>query len=264
MPLSRAVVERRAHEAPDELEYFPTQPWAVRAFCEWLTENGGFDLSTMTCWEPACGELHMVKPLRESFGKVRATDVHRYGQNHGLADFLVEGRTLPPAEWIITNPPFPEAANFVDVALEKASRGVAMLVRSSWLEGSGRYAELFKDRPPSYVVTSTERIVMLQGRLIRTGAPDPFNLDDKGKPRKATTATSYSWAVWVRWGGREWDHDTRHRWIGPCRQRLERDSDYPDYSAQLAEIEARASAQRSPDQGGLFTEGTYDGEGKCR
>lgn len=259
-------MQQRAHSAPDSLEYFPTPPWATRALCRFLSGDRGLpplarpliedecDLTAMSAWEPACGEMHMARPMAEYFGSVRATDVFRYGPDHGICDFLTTGRTHPPVDWLITNPPFPNAADFVEVGQAVAREGVAMLVRSAWLEGGGRFRDTFSHNPPSYVLTFTERVVMLQGRLIQTGKPDPFNLDEKGAPRKASSATSYSWVIWQR-DGRSWGGDTRHRWVPPSRTELERPGDYPDYSALLAEIEARACAQREGET--LFsTEGS--------
>jgi hypothetical protein len=96
-----------------------------------------------------------------------------------------------------------------------------MLVRTAFLESEGR-EWLFADVAPSYVLIFAERVVMLKGRLVRTGAPDPANLDEDGKPKKASTATSYAWIVWIK--GNE---DTRLRRIEKCRLRLEREGDYP-------------------------------------
>ena len=42
-------------------------------------------------------------------------------------------------------------------------------------------------------------------------------------------------------------NDTRHRWISRCRQRLERDDDYPVYAEQWAKIRA-LQAKLTPQQ----------------
>ncbi|MBC2651256.1 hypothetical protein H7F50_05880 [Novosphingobium flavum] len=39
--------------------------------------------------------------------------------------------------------------------------------------------------------------LQLADRLIRTGALDPFSAGDDGKLRKASTASSYCWIVWI-------------------------------------------------------------------
>ena len=61
---SHAVMAQRI-ESHDSLDDFPTPPWAVRSFCEWLDVG-----SEATAWEPAANRGYMVKALREYFGKV--------------------------------------------------------------------------------------------------------------------------------------------------------------------------------------------------
>lgn len=222
---STAVMQRR-RVAPDSLDYFPTPPFATRALCEFLSQSApGLVLGDLDVWEPACGELHMARPLGEYFRSVRASDVHRYG-DHEVTDFLFFGDREPVTDWIITNPPFKLADAFIKTALAVATGGVAMLLRGAFLEGQDRYVTLFEQTPPDYVLQFTERVVMLSDRLIRSGDVDPF-ADKPGT--KASSATSYCWFVWLA-GGSEW-RDTRLRWIAPCRHRLEQPGDYPDYVA---------------------------------
>lgn len=224
---STAVMQRR-RVAPDALDYFPTPPFATRALCEFLLSQG-FPLSDQSCREPACGEMHMVKPLAEYFRNVTGSDVHQYDA-HPIIDFPLEHRNLERCDWVITNPPFRLAAEFIDAGLSVARVGVAMLLRGAFLEGQDRYATLFGPNPPSFVLQFVERVAMLEGRLARIGSTDPF----AEKPgTKVSTATSYCWFVWI-----EGQSDTRLRWIAPCRKRLERDGDYPDYSAASAADDA--------------------------
>lgn len=223
---STAVMQRR-RVAPDSLDYFPTPPFATRALCEFLSKGPPSEpLDDMTAWEPACGEMHMARPLEEYFRDVRASDVHQYGGNE-LIDFAFVDcmETIPQVDWIITNPPFRLAEAFIRTGLRVAGRGVAMLLRGAFLEGQDRYATLFANTPPDYVLQFAERVVMLEGRLIRAGEVDPFSDKPGGK---ASTATTYCWFVWLG-HGTEW-RDTRLRWIAPCRQRLERPGDYPEYA----------------------------------
>jgi len=217
---STAVMQRRV-EAPDSLDYFPTPPWATRALIVWLIAQG-VGVDQLDAWEPACGEGHMTRPLLEYFARVRASDVYPYGQ-HEIIDFLLTGGTEPDVDWIISNPPFNLAVEFIQRALAKARGGVAMLLRGSFLEGQDRYAELYARMPPSHVLVFTERVVMLKGRLIRAGAIDPF----AHKPgTKASSATSYFWFVWLK------PVTTMFppvHWVPPLRLLLERPGDYPVY-----------------------------------
>lgn len=193
-------------EPHSSLEHFPTPPWGTRALCELLEK--AFNLSAMTVWEPACAEGHMARPLAEYFGEVYASDVHDYGFG-SVDDFLFPGPPRFNPDWIITNPPFRLAEQFVRRALPIASVGVAMLVRTNFCEGEGRYKRLFRTHPPQVEYVFTERLPMFKGRLVRDGS----------------TATAYSWLVWHN-ERTSISFLTQKRWIPPCRKRLEKDSDY--------------------------------------
>jgi hypothetical protein len=79
---------------------------------------------------------------------VTASDIFDDGYGIAPVDFLNDPHLVCPA-WIITNPPFSTACAFSLRALDLATEGVAMLVRTQWIEGIGRYENLFRDRPPS-------------------------------------------------------------------------------------------------------------------
>lgn len=199
---STAVMQRRV-EAHDSLDDFPTPPWATRALCEWLVHQASQPLDLHTCREPAANRGHMVRPLREYFASVEASDVHDYGVGFDVQDYLF-GPLPSKVDWTITNPPFRLAEQFIERALDTSRMGVAMIVRAAFLEGIGRYERLFSQTPPSHVRQFTERVVMHKGRLAPEGS----------------TATAYAWLIWM--GG----HGTELGWIPPCRKRLERPSDY--------------------------------------
>lgn len=208
---SSAVMQQRS-EPNDSLDDFPTPPHATRALCEWLgvnwySEPG--DGKLLTCREPAANRGHMVKPLAEFFGAVDAADVHDYGAGFPVADYLW-GPLPAMVDWTITNPPFRLAEQFIERALATSRDGCAMILRTAFLEGQGRYERLFSKTPPSHVLQFTERVVMHKGRLAPEGS----------------TATAYAWLVWVI--GEE---GTRFDWIAPHRKRLERAGDYPEAAA---------------------------------
>lgn len=198
---SHAVMAQRV-EAHDSLDDFPTPPWAVRAFCEWL--DVGPDA---TVWEPAANRGYMVKALKEYFRTVHASDVHDYGAGYPVHDFLMPGDPLHRPHWVITNPPFRLATDFVERGLDCATCGVAVIVRSVWAESMGRYKRLFKNNPPTWIGQHVHRVPMVKGRY------DP----------KASTATGYSWFVWDKEDA--WDTDTRFGWIPESKSDLYREGD---------------------------------------
>src|SRR5271165_653642 len=189
---SHAVMAQRS-EAADSPDDFPTPPWATRALCEHLLPKR--ELATQTCLEPACGRGHMVRPLREYFGAVDAADAYHYGFAP-VRDFLTYPYETGSHDWVITNPPFRLAEDFVIRAMMVAKRGVAILARTVFLESSGRYEGIFSRAPPAAFAQFVERVPMVKGRL----------------DRKASTATGYGWLVWER----EFKGRPELVWIPPC------------------------------------------------
>lgn len=222
---SSAVMQQRI-EPPDSLDDFPTPPWGTRAICEFLASLG-FDLTMMDCREPCANRGHMVAPLREAFGHVIASDIFDYGYGFPVRDYLFgPDAHLDQTDWTFLNPPFRLAQEFIERARRLSRVGVAVIARSAFSEGQDRAIEMFIPTPPSFELQFSERLVMLKGRLIRSGAVDPF----AEKPgTKASTATSYSAFIWLTRDAAP--ADTRKRWIAPCRLRLEREGDYPVYDA---------------------------------
>lgn len=230
---SSAVMQQRS-EAHDSLDDFPTPPWATRALVEHvilprMTATGRLRLKSMKALEPACNRGYMARPLAEYFGTVYAMDIHNYGWEgqETVEDFLFPGAVLPAVQWVITNPPFRLAEQFIDRARDVPGwQGTAMLVRTSFLEGMDRYKNLYAKRPPDIVAQFAERVIMHKG-ILRD--PSKEYLDAAtGTMKRPSTATSYCWLVWHYAGGD--CHDTHMVWIPPCRTLLERPGDYPETS----------------------------------
>lgn len=206
-PKNYAVMAQRA-ASPGALDFFPTPPWATRALIRDVL--GEANVAGLRCWEPAAGEGHMAEVLREFFAVVHASDVHDYGRGYAIGDFAGRGgldlgdaaRCPIAADWIITNPPFNLASQFLARALGEAKRGVALLLRTAWLESEDRYRDVFSRTAPSTVAQFVERVPMVKGRW------DP----------DASSATAYLWLVWERdrgcvgWEREGWSSLT---WIPP-------------------------------------------------
>lgn len=203
---SHAVMAQR-HEPKDSRDDFPTPPWATRALIKHII--GEDEAAASTCLEPACGRGYMARPLAEFFRRVDASDAFHYGFAP-VRDFLAHPHEAKSHDWVITNPPFRLAEEFVEQSLRVARRGVAILARTVFLESVGRYRSIFMDRPPSIFAQFTERVPMVKGRV------DP----------KASTATGYAWFVW-----KHGDNGApKLAWVPPCRKSLEREGDYDQVS----------------------------------
>jgi len=68
-------------------------------------------------------------------------------------------------DWVITNPPFRLAEEFVQRSLIVARKGVAILARTVFIESVGRYHNLFELNPPTIFAQYSERVPMVRGRL---------------------------------------------------------------------------------------------------
>lgn len=187
-PSSPAVMAQRAPGTVDsddaqtalyrQLDYFPTPPWAARAGGELITR---LDPEARTVWECACGAGHMAAPFEDYFEQVFASDIHRHRYGATI-DFLSDYADDRRWDWIATNPPFKPAGEFLTLAMQRARRGVALLLRVQFLEGVGRYPLLYGDQPMTAFAPFSERVPMVLGKW------DP----------EASTATAYAWFVWMK------------------------------------------------------------------
>jgi len=83
-------------------------------------------------------------------------------------------------DWIIGNPPYGKADEFVTKALTQATEGVAFLLRLGFLAGQRRASNLYSRAMPDVHVLSRRPSFTADGR---------------------TDAADYGWFVWRRFGG---------------------------------------------------------------
>lgn len=200
---SHAVMAQR-NEPNDSPDDFPTPPWATRALFEHILLDS--NLNNQSCLEPACGAGHMDIVLKDYFNITIARDAYDYGYGE-VSDYLKSPIETKSVDWVITNPPFRLAEEFILRSFEVAKNGVAILARTVFLESVGRYERIFKDIPPTKFAQFSERVPMVRGRL----------------DKKASTATGYAWIIWDFQNSNKTPEVT---WVPPCRKKLERDDDY--------------------------------------
>lgn len=156
-------------------DYYATEPRAV----ELLLEQEEF---ASKVWEPACGEGHISKVLKEHGCEVFSSDLIDRGYGDGWMDFLQFKQTKEMDCDIITNPPYKFAKEFVEKALDVVAPGhkVAMFLKLTFLEGQGR-RELFRNNPPQTVYVSSARL--------QCGKNGDFT---------GTSMVAYAWFVWQK------------------------------------------------------------------
>jgi hypothetical protein len=217
LPKGGGAVMAQRTEPPDSLDDFPTPPWSTRALFSHVI---GARPLWESVWEPACGRGLMSEVLTEHFaGQVYASDVHDYGHGYAVGSFLGEGadRAACPfqPDWVITNPPFNLAQDFLQRGLAEARIGVALLLRLAWLESQKRWQGIYSVTPPHTVAIFVERVPMHRGRW----EPD------------GVTMTAYAWFVWQASAGAQ--RESRLIWIPPGqRKALEHPDDRRRFAIQ--------------------------------
>ena len=139
---------------------------------------GGASLSK-DIWECSCGEGHLSKRLEELGYNVKSTDLINRGYGEVGIDFfscheIWEGD-------ILTNPPYSDAYEFVEHALELITEGhkVWVFLKLTFLEGKKR-RKLFDKHCLKTLYVSTSRILCAKG-------------GDFTKARKQGSAIAYGW-----------------------------------------------------------------------
>ncbi len=149
-------------------DFYPTPANVTIALINHLGLRGA------TVWEPACGAGHMAEALVKAGNTVLATELHHQGYGFGGVDFL----TTPTqaCDWIITNPPFKLAEQFIKRCIEHG-KPFAMLLKSQYWHSAKRRA-LFEHHRPTAVLPLTWR-------------PD-FHFGAKG----GSPTMECAWTVW--------------------------------------------------------------------
>jgi hypothetical protein len=135
-------------------------------------------------WDPCCGPGAIVNVLRATGRTVYASDLVDYGlaDSSSRIDFLLEWRTPPGTEAIITNPPNKLATEFAEHGLRLCSR--VMLLQPVTFLGSAKRAAILDTGTLARVHVFKHRLPMMH-RLGWSG-------------RKNSSQIVYAWFVWDR------------------------------------------------------------------
>lgn len=210
---------------------FPTPAWAVRAWFEHVVgPRAGaipqFDMLKLVeraplIWEPAANRGYLVRGLRDYAPRLVCSDIFDYGAGFPTFNFLDLATALMTGprpdflaewpDWIVTNPPFSRAEEFIKTAMGVAKVGVAMLTRVQIIESGVRYRGLFRDLDPR--------------RWCFSQFADRVPMHEHAMYRGMKSATAYGWlTIWREPRDPFWLLERRI--IPPCRAELERPGDY--------------------------------------
>ena len=126
------------HGKRSKNDFYPTPPECTIALLDFLQS---FYLLSQgdAIWEPACGNNAMVDVMRDRGYTVIGTDIE-IGQDY-LATTIDQ-----PYDWIITNPPFTLAEDFIKRSAEM-NKPFALLLKSQYWHSAKRRPLFFKHQP---------------------------------------------------------------------------------------------------------------------
>lgn len=140
-------------------DFYPTPPEPTLALIQFLAPR--ISKNADMIWEPACGEGSISKVLTKQGYNVSSSDLYEYEWAQGKygADFLKTDSTS--CSWIITNPPFNTALDFIrqcDLISRRNpnSKGFVLLLKSNFWNVK-RNVEVYNSVKPSYVLPLTWR-----------------------------------------------------------------------------------------------------------
>lgn len=138
-----------------------------------------------TILEPCAGQNAIANVLRERGFSVTATDITDGAEFDATTSSY--WANLKPHHWIVTNPPFNQAVPILENSLSHADKGVAMLLRITFLEPCKNRRELLHLYSDKMV-----KFIPINPRV-------KFRKDTKGSDN-----ATVGWYVWLKaWSWKE-------------------------------------------------------------
>ena len=164
-----------------ENDYYATQPSSVEDLL--LKENVHGRVL-----EPCVGGGHIADVLKTVADRVDCTDLVDRGYDGTVVLDFLEQNVSPIYDWVVTNPPYKLAQDFIEQSLRATKDGghVAMFLKIQFLEGNKRKL-FFEETPPKTVYVFSKR-----QNPLRNGEA----LDEKGKPWSSTMC--FAWFLWEK------------------------------------------------------------------
>ena len=136
-------------------DYYATDPIAAKLLLQIEPIDKGIPI-----WECSSGEDHLANVFKENGYVVRTSDIIGRTNTTEVLDFLSDKNNKQWDGYIITNPPYNKAVEFVEKAMSLIPDGmkVIMFLKVLFLESKKRY-DLFKKYPPKTIWVSSSRIL---------------------------------------------------------------------------------------------------------
>ena len=161
--MNGTILSNRSAVDRNKTDFYATPPEVTVALLDFLNDKYLIEWGDII-WEPACGNGAMEKVMLDKYYAVLGTDLHPQIPGRDSVDFL---NSNMECDWIITNPPFSKATEFITHALE-LRKPCAFLLKSQFWHAKSRL-DLFREHPPSYVLPLTWRPDFLYGA--KSGSP---------------------------------------------------------------------------------------------
>lgn len=136
-----------AHGNRSKNDFYPTPPECTVALLNFLEERFLLKKRDLI-WEPACGSHAMVDVMNKRGYTVLGTDII-YGQDYLTTD------PKDDYDWIITNPPFCSAQEFITRSTQR-NKPFALLLKSQYWHSAKR-RKIFSEYPPTFILPLTWR-----------------------------------------------------------------------------------------------------------
>ena len=161
--MNGTILSNRSAVDRNKTDFYATPSEVTVALLDFL-ESEGLISPPARIWEPACGSLAIVEVMLDREYRVVWSDLHPQFDYMLPLDFLSANEKC---DWIITNPPFSKATEFITRALE-LGKPCAFLLKSQFWHAKSRL-RLFRENPPAYVLPLTWRPDFLYGA--KSGSP---------------------------------------------------------------------------------------------
>lgn len=161
--MNGTILSNRSAADRNKTDFYATPPEVTVALLDFLESKKLISPPTII-WEPAMGNGAMLEVILDRGYRVLGSDLHPQFDILPSIDFL---KTNTECDWIITNPPFSKATEFITHALE-LGKPCAFLLKSQFWHAKSRL-DLFRENPPSYVLPLTWRPDFLYGA--KSGSP---------------------------------------------------------------------------------------------